>query len=132
MDVSDYLRTTYRRGGRGPKEFDCWGLVRDAHHRLFGRDIMPSFSEAEPESVKRRQGAIHALHESLQTFDVPMREGAIAEAWVGSLFLHVGIVVRVNGRLFILETDTPNGPTLTKPSVFASRYSKVRFFDTIQ
>lgn len=132
MDVSDYLRSTYRRGGRGPKEFDCWGLVRDAHHRLFGRDIMPSFSEDENYVVKNRTGAAHALFDVVKTYDVPMREGAIAEAWVGSLFLHVGIVVRVSGRLFILETDTPNGPTLTKPSVFAARYSRVRFFDTIQ
>lgn len=128
--IAQYLKTKYAPGGRGPDVFDCWGLARHVHHHVYGRPLLPSFCEAHPEDIRRRQGAIHALHDTMPTRDVPMREGALVEAWIGSLFVHIGIVVKVDGRLMILETDTPSGPVLTKPTTFASRYSKIRYFDT--
>lgn len=130
--IAKYLKTTYRKGGRGPIEYDCWGLVREVHHEYFGRPLLPSLTEATPGAFRRITESVHAAHQDVLTYDVDIRPGAIVEAWMGSLCVHIGIVVEVDRRLMILETDNPNGPVLTKPPLFVSRYTKVRFFDTQQ
>lgn len=130
--IRQYLKTVYKKGGRGPVEYDCWGLAREVHHKVYGRPYMPDLLCAVPGKLRQLTEMSKQVHQDCGTFDCEMREGAFAEAWIGSLFVHIGIVVKVDGRLMILETDAPTGPVLTKPHVFASRYTKVRFFDTQQ
>lgn len=127
--IEKYLKTTYKRGGRGPQEYDCWGLVREVRHEVFGRDLLPELTDATPGNPRAITKGRNEVHCTAAVVEVPMRPGAVAEAWCGSLCVHVGVVVEVDGRLMILETDTPHGPCLTAPGLFASRYTRVMFFD---
>lgn len=127
--IEKYLKTTYRRGARGPNEYDCWGLVREVRHSAYGRALLPSLDGMVPGDMRSTTNGCKLAHEIVNSHVVPMRAGAVAEAWQGRLCVHVGVVVDVDGRLMILETDSPYGPTLTKPSLFESRYTKVNYYD---
>lgn len=126
-----FLRTRYVRGGRGPDEYDCWGLVRDARVELFGRVPLPMLVDAQPgdlRSITRAHHDVTALHGFRECRP---RLGAIAEGWMASLCVHVGLVVQVDGELRILETDAPTGPCHTSIHRFSARFSRVLFYDDL-
>jgi hypothetical protein len=127
--IAKYLQTTYKRGARGPYEFDCWGLVREVRHKAYGRALLPSLDDAVPGDMRSTTKGAKAIHKAVLAYEVGLRPGAIAEAWQGRLCVHVGVVVDIDGLIFILETDAPFGPTLTKPAQFESRYTKVHYYD---
>lgn len=129
MTLDRYLQTRYVRGGRGPVDYDCWGLCRLARTELFGRPLLPLLSDTRPGDVRgitRAVADVTALHGLVQ---VSARPGAIAAAWCASLCVHVGLVVLVDGRLRILETDDPGGPCLTAINKFQARFTRVLFYD---
>lgn len=127
--IAKYLKTRYLRGGRGPVDYDCWGLVRAARTDLFGHPLLPLLSGAVPGNLRATTKA-HADVCALHGFrEVPARAGAIAEGWAATLCVHVGLVVEVDGRLLILETDDPGGPCLTPINRFQARFTRVLFFD---
>lgn len=124
-----YLQTRYVRGGRGPHEFDCWGLVRDARSELFGRPLLPLLADAKPgelRGITRATEHVIGLHGFSQC---QPRPGAIATAWLARLCVHVGLVVEIDGQLRILETDDPSGPCHTDINRFQARYTRVFFYD---
>lgn len=127
--MRQFLQTRYVRGGRGPVEYDCYGLVRDARATLFGRELLPTLQDARPgelRGIKRAVDQVIALHGFAPCSP---RVGAIATAWRASLCVHVGLVVEVDGQLRILETDEPDGPCLTALNRFQARYTRVLFYD---
>lgn len=127
--MRQFLRTRYVRGGRGPVDYDCWGLVRDARSSLFGRALLPTLQDARPgelRGITRAVDQVIALHGFAQCAP---RVGAVATAWRASLCVHVGLVVEVDGQLRILETDEPDGPCLTALNRFQARYTRVLFYD---
>lgn len=127
--ISKYLKTEYERGGRGPEKYDCWGLVRAVHHELFNRPLLPSYGAICPTNKAGLTKACADVKESGRFIEVASQPGAIATAWRASLCVHVGICVLVDGRLWVLETDEPDGPVLSSQSAFESRYSKVIYYD---
>ena len=127
--LAHYLQTRYVRGGRGPVDYDCWGLVRDARVALFGKPLLPLLADTQPgnvHSITRAVAGVSAMH---RLVPVPANPGAIATAWCASLCVHVGLVVLADGQLRILETDDPGGPSLTAINKFQARYTRVLFYD---
>lgn len=131
MTLDDLLSVPYEPNGRSAQGADCYGLVRMARAYLFNRPWMPSHGSVEG-SDKR------AMTEALVSEAVNYREcdaypGAIATAWRGSLCTHIGIVVDLDGRRFVLETDEPGvtniGPRLTPIRYFEGRFLKVVYYD---
>lgn len=54
--------------------------------------------------------------------------GAIAAAFRGQACVHVGLVVDVDGRQRVLETNPGSGVSLTPLRTFTDQYSKVIFY----
>lgn len=54
MNVGDLIGKPFADGGRGPDEFDCWGLVKYIFHRERGI-VLPDYavSAFDPEGVDR-------------------------------------------------------------------------------
>lgn len=127
--IEKYLSTTYEKGARGPKKYDCWGMARAVRHEVFGRALLPSLDDVTPGDMRSTTKGAESIHSGILAYDVGLRAGAVAQAHIGRLCVHVGVVVDVDGMLMILETDNPFGPTLTKPALFVSRYTKVTFYD---
>lgn len=129
MTIDDFLRTRYVQFGRTVPELDCWGLVRLVRVSLFGRAMLPSYSETDPDDKAGLTIAASEVREQGGFVGVQPRPGAIATGWRARLCVHVGIVVEADGRLWILETDAGTGPTLTKINAFEARYTRVVFYD---
>lgn len=127
LTVDRYLRTRYVPGGRGPDEFDCWGLVRDARQQLFGLPLLPSYGAITPDD---KAGLTRACTDTVLQYLEPCKpaRAAIATAWRARLCVHVGLVVQADGRLWVLETDTPGGPCLTPLRLFENRYLRVIYY----
>lgn len=107
--MRQFLQTRYVRGGRGPVDYDCWGLVRDARSALFGRALLPTLQDARPgelRGITRAVDQVIALHGFAPCAP---RAAAVATAWRASLCVHVGLVVEVDGRLRILKPMSPVG-----------------------
>lgn len=129
MTLSDLLQTRYVRGGRGPVEMDCWGLVRIARVDLFGRPWLPSYADIAPADKRRLTVACLSVCDGAGLREVQARPGAIATAWAGRLCVHVGIVIDADGRAWVLETDEGTGPVLTRPATFEKRFARVIYYD---
>ncbi len=124
-----YLNTRYVHGGRGPDEYDCWGLVRAVRSEIFGLPELPSHADVPPPDKRRMTELCADIQECAHLVECEPKEGAIATAWAGRLCVHVGILVVADSRPWILETDEPTGPTLTPIRTFESRFSRVVYYD---
>ncbi len=131
MTLDDLLRTTYVEGGRGPQALDCWGLVRLARVHLFGRPLLPDLMAAEPGNIRAITRAVDEIEGGRWLTPGAQRPGAIATGWRASLCVHVGIVVDIDGRAMLLETDRPTGPCLTSVRTFEARYSRTTYYDDL-
>jgi hypothetical protein len=127
--IDRFLKTSYARGGRGPDAYDCWGMCRDARRVLYGRWELPLLSDACPGDMRAITRAVESVKVLNGFTVVSPAPGAIATAWTARLCVHVGLVVVVDGRLKILETDEPAGPSLTALNKFQARYTRVIFYD---
>lgn len=127
--LQKYLSSTYKIGGRGPLEYDCWGMTREARVTLFDKPWFPDFLHIDDDT--RVQAMTRESMRVVRMCDLKEcapRAGAVATAWRGRLCIHIGIVIDVDGSLLILETDRP-GPKLTNLHVFERRYTAVQYYD---
>lgn len=130
MSLQRYLATRYVAGGRGPIEYDCWGMTRDAKFEFFGGVKLPECPDAKPGLIPviTREVARVAQQYGMRATEQP-DPGHVATAWHGRVCVHVGLVIRdQEGVLRILETDEPTGPCLTRVRHFEQRYSKVVYY----
>lgn len=126
--MDKYFGIPYVKGGRSLDGLDCWGLVRLMREDL-DKGSLPLFSDVDP--LDKRSFTQSSI-ECISTCDLSLSGisvGAIACGYMGRLCYHVGIVVDVDNRLMILETDEKTGVCLTSISLFESRYSKVVYYD---
>ena len=129
MILADLLKTKYAHQAQSEGEYNCWGLVRLARKELFNRPDLPSHSDINATDKRRLStAAAEVIDGYLIEIDEP-REGAIVAAYQGRLCVHVGIIISVDNRLVVLETDTPTGPVLTRLETFVVRYYIVAFYD---
>lgn len=127
--IGKYLDSKYKAGARGPVLFDCWGLVRAVRHEVFGLSMLPSFSDIAPEDKKSLTAACADTVLMNELLPVAAQPGAIATAWHGRVCVHIGIVVSVDGRTWVLETEDKTGPCLSELRKFEARYAKVIYYD---
>ena len=128
MTLEQFLLTRYVEGGRGPDEYDCYGLVRDARVALFGARLLPVCADAKPGLIPVITREVARVAKDHDMNVAPPAPGHVATAWHGRVCVHVGLVVEANGGLRILETDRPTGPCLTRVAHFEARYSKVVYY----
>lgn len=131
MTLNDLMAIPYIANGRTQSGADCYGFVRLARVHLFGKPWMPVHGSVEATDKK-------ALTEAMQAEAVNYRQvrpypGAIACAFRGKLCTHIAIVVDVDGKRMILETDEPgnggHGPRLVNLRHFEQRFLKVVYYD---
>jgi len=131
MNLTDLLAVPYLANGRTQQGADCYGIVRMARVHLFGKPWMPVHGAVDGSDKQ-------ALTEAMQAEAVNYREcrpcpGAIAAAFRGLLCTHIAIVVQVDGKRMILETDEPGkgsyGPRLVNLRYFEQRFLKVVYYD---
>lgn len=131
MTLDDLLAVPYVANGRTQQGADCYGLVRMARVYLFGKPWMPVHGDVEGSDKQALTAAMQ--QEALNYRQVRPYPGAIAAAFRGKLCTHIAIVVDVDGKRMILETDEPgqgnHGPRLVNLRYFEQRFLKVVYYD---
>lgn len=134
--IDPYLASHWRDGARGEREggvrlFDCWGLVRSVRHELFGRPLLPSYGHIRRTMPREFTEAYQ--REAVWLSPCEPRPGAIASVFRGGCCIHVAVVVRVEGRLAILETNPHDDPdrqcTWSYLGDWRRRHMRVTFHD---
>lgn len=123
--IEKYMRAPYREGARGPIAFDCWGLCRAIRHDLFGLDWLPSLGSVGKGKIRENTKAYRDLRNSME--ECPPEPGAIAAVLRGKSLLHVGTVLRIEGRLKVLDTN-PGGACLRTTGEFEADYPRVVYY----
>lgn len=124
--IDDYLACRHAFGGRGPTAFDCWGLVRDVRARVFGWAWLPSYGAIGENDTRGLTAACLAERERFRSG--PPLPGSIATCWRGRLCVHVGVVVVLDGRPGVLDTNPGNGPRWQSISEFERHYLEVIYY----
>ena len=131
MTLNELLAVPYTANGRSADGADCYGLTRMARVYLFGKPWMPVHGAVEGSDKKALTGAV--TEEAARYREVKPYPGAVATAWRGSLCTHIAIVVDVDGRRMILETNEPgkadHGPRLVNLRHFEQRFLRVVYYD---
>ena len=123
--VNHYLRSAYQDGARGPSEYDCWGLVREARHLHCGQVLLPSFGDVR--NTMPRQFTEAYLREASAMLPCSPEHGAIAAVMHGRVCVHVALVIEVDGVLRVLETNKVRGARCLPLSTWLLDHLSVTF-----
>lgn len=124
--IDDWLKIPYKPYARGFDASDCWGLVCIVRKELRGDDL-PLFVE-----IQDKRTLTHAAHDMMaQGFcqvDSP-KPGALVAVWRGRLCLHVGIVITIENRLAIIDSNEKHGVRWQWLPDFERQHLKVTYHD---
>lgn len=127
--IEKYRLVPYGKRGRTIQDgLDCWGLVRLIRMDL-GYSELPLFNGVDPLDKRLFTQSASSCIELCELVKSDIKQGAIACGYKGRLCYHVGIVLNINGKMMIAETDENTGVVLTSISNFESRYSRVEYYD---
>lgn len=125
--TNEYIaKVKYLDGGRGPVNYDCWGLVREARHKHCGMRLLPSWGEIRNTMPKAFTKAYK--EEAATMHECAPEHGAIAAVFIGSVCVHVGLVVDVAGRLMVLEVNPKKGVNISRVIDFEYQYLRVIYY----
>ena len=124
-DLAKYMRAPYEDGARGPMAFDCWGLCVAIRHDVFGLPLLPSLGNVGRNRLRDNTTAYRDLKGGME--ECSPEPGAIAGAFRGQLMAHVGVVVEVEGRLKVIDTN-PGGVRVRTVRDFESDYPRVVYY----
>lgn len=131
MTLDDLLKVPYVANGRSAEGADCYGLARMARVYLFDKPWMAVYGDVDGADKRQMTDAVNAETETLRI--VRPYPGALAMAWRAKLCIHIGIVVDVDGKRMILETNETDGenhgPRLVNLRHFEQRFLKVIYYD---
>lgn len=126
--VDDYLSAQYLDGARGPAFFDCWGLVRDVRHKIFGCALSASWGEVRNDNFDGFTAAYSSERDRCGFEKCEPEPGAIAVVFNGYWVYHVAVVVETDKRLQVLEIRRSKGVTLSPLADFQRRCRRVEFY----
>ncbi len=126
MHLQDLLNSTYGHYGMGPREFNCWGLVRAGLHGLFGVALLPAFGEIHPDNKAGMTGAWRSIRGRFE--ECQPEAGAMACCYEGNVLMHVGLVIKRRGQLWMLHTVEGSGPVQTAIRHAALLAQRVRYY----
>lgn len=124
--LAHYYASTYRDGGRGPVEYDCWGVVREIRHKYLGCALLPSWGEVRHTQPAQFTRAYAAEAQHMEVCEP--EQGAIAACFRGRICVHVAVVVELEGRLCVLETNQHTGFRRSRLRDFETRHLRVVYY----
>lgn len=123
--MNQYLECIYRDGGRGPAEYDCFGLVRQVRHFELGLKLLPEYGSLRNTSPRDFTKAYRA--ETYLLRECGPEHGAIAAVLIGEICIHVALVLLVEGRFKILEINPTRGPRMLPLEKWLRDHNRVTF-----
>ena len=124
LNIDKYLSVTWQMGGRVFPILDCYGLVHEVRRDL-GLSDWPAF-----EGVIKEGDEMHAACSGFRgtVTQCEATEGAVAACYRGKMIIHLGIVVRLNGLLHVIESNPKKNVTILPLRRFERQYARVEYY----
>ena len=116
LDLSRYQFARYKDGGRGPHEFDCWGLVRDIGHRDLGWQLLPSYGFVSPSDKPLITSTSASIIPYFERCDIA--DQVVAAGYTNNELQHVGLVLDVDNSLQVFNATAGAGICYQSLEVF--------------
>ena len=104
--IDAWLAIPYVAYGRGCDGSDCWGLVCIVREAVRG-DRLPAFAD-----IHDKRALTHAAHDMIaqgwREVSKP-KVGTLVAVWRGALCMHIGIVIEIDGRMAVIDSDEKRG-----------------------
>ena len=123
--MNDLLEAPYVKGGRTSEGLDCWGLALLVRERL-GLPALADDPLAVTGNGPEIAGQFAAVSSGLEVGEPVI--GALAAVFKKSLFVHVGVVVGADGRLWVLEANPGACPSMRRVEDFNAAHYKVIYY----
>lgn len=125
MNIEKYLSVPHVTGGRTMDGLDCWGVCLSIRREL-GFPELPSLGHVGPEDFAgMKDGYRHTISYLKES---EPKVGSLAAVFRGLAFIHVGVVIEIDGRLAVLETNPKTGVRWLRLREFESQYAKVVYY----
>lgn len=121
----ELIGVPYLDEGRTLAGADCWGLAMLARAALGLPDI-PLAAGVTRSTVMGMQQEFRRISAGLAPGIV--RPGALAAVFKGAAFVHVGVVIEADGRLWVLETNPGVGSCMRRMADFNAAYYNVVYY----
>lgn len=123
--MNQFLEVPYLDEGRTLAGADCWGLSMLARVAMGLPDI--------PLAAGTTRDTVHGMQQEFRRVSAALardvvQPGALAAVFKRGAFVHVGVVVEADGRLWVLETNPGVGPCLRRIADFNAAYFKVTYY----
>lgn len=128
--IADLMRIPYLRGGMTEAGADCWGLALLVRRRL-GRPSPPTPPPASAYDDPRQNRLVFDSAMAWVAVTDDPQPGAFAAVMHRAACRHVGVVVDIDGRRCVLETEVLGGVRWYTLDDFLSLHAKVVFYDDI-
>ena len=123
--INGYLVKQYQDGGRGPNDYDCWGLVRHVRHFELGFSLLPGYGSLRNTSPRDFTRAYRTERRGLR--ECAPEHGAIAAVLIGEICVHVAVVIECDGRHHILEINPTRGARFVPLAKWLRDHNRVTF-----
>lgn len=130
--TDDLWTIPYEPEGRTLEGADCWGLALIVRERL-GCMAYPEFPAVRWDRPRANQGAFRTVAAHLLEQDPP-QPGAFAcviqaQGKLAGACLHVGVVIDIDGRRGVIDTNVRGGVRWYTLADFIADYAKVVFLN---
>ena len=124
--INDWLAIPYVAYGRGLEGSDCWGLVCIVREAVRG-DRLPAFAD-----IHDKRALTHAAHDMIaqgwREVSKP-KVGTLVAVWRGALCMHIGIVIEIDGRMAVIDSDEKRGVAWKWLTDYLRQHAKVTLHD---
>ncbi len=124
LNIDKYLSVTWQMGGRVFPVLDCYGIVHEVRRDL-GLPEWPAFEGVIKEGSEMNNACEGFMGNVKQCQPC---EGAVAACYKGQLISHLGVVVRLNGILQVIESNPRKNVTILPLRRFERQYAKVEYY----
>ena len=124
--INGWLAIPYVAYGRGLEGSDCWGLVCIVREAVRG-DRLPAFAD-----IHDKRALTHAAHDMIaqgwREVSKP-KVGTLVAVWRGALCMHIGIVIEIDGRMAVIDSDEKRGVAWKWLTDYLRQHAKVTLHD---
>ena len=124
--INGWLAIPYVAYGRGLEGSDCWGLVCIVREAVRG-DVLPAFAD-----IQDKRALTHAAHDMIaqgwREVSKP-KVGTLVAVWRAALCMHIGIVIEIDGRMAVIDSDEKRGVAWKWLTDYLRQHAKVTLHD---
>jgi len=126
VTLNDFIGKGYEDGARGPEKYDCWGLVREVRHKVYGLPLLSSFGHVRNTMPVEFTKAYRAVTGGMQKCEPEV--GAVVAVFRGKLCIHAAVVVEIDGDMAVMEINAKTNCRWTRIAEFERNHLKVEYY----